>query len=100
MVIDLLGGVFSDLSLAFKENFDLIAASTYTLVIVRFFSISQKASRRVFVGDPETDSDCDLGHGCRGHYCSYDTESKGKATTKERGTACDLETFFVLLLFT
>ena len=34
MLIDLLGGVFSDLSLAFKAPFDVIAAITYSLVIV------------------------------------------------------------------
>ncbi|KIK60902.1 hypothetical protein GYMLUDRAFT_598065 [Collybiopsis luxurians FD-317 M1] len=35
MAVDLLGGVFSDLSLAFKSGkFDAIAAVTYTLVIV------------------------------------------------------------------
>jgi len=34
MAVDLLGGVFSDLSLIFKEKFDIIAAITYTLVVV------------------------------------------------------------------
>ncbi|OBZ74152.1 Uncharacterized protein C2E12.03c [Grifola frondosa] len=34
MAVDLLGGVFSDLSLAFKANFDVIAAVTYSLVVV------------------------------------------------------------------
>ncbi|KAF7331046.1 hypothetical protein MVEN_02444900 [Mycena venus] len=34
MLVDCLGGVFSDLSLAFKPKFDAIAAITYTLVIV------------------------------------------------------------------
>ncbi|TFY54748.1 hypothetical protein EVG20_g9581 [Dentipellis fragilis] len=34
MSIDLLGGVFSDLSLVFKEKFDVIAAVTYSLVIL------------------------------------------------------------------
>ncbi|KAJ6578534.1 PQ loop repeat-domain-containing protein [Mycena capillaripes] len=34
MVIDLLGGVFSDLSLVFKDKFDIIAAITYSLVVV------------------------------------------------------------------
>jgi len=34
MAIDLLGGVFSDLSLIFKADFDIIAAVTYTLVVV------------------------------------------------------------------
>ena len=34
MAIDLLGGVFSDLSLAFKEHFDVIAGVTYSLVVV------------------------------------------------------------------
>jgi len=34
MIVDLLGGVFSDLSLIFKADFDIIASITYTLVIV------------------------------------------------------------------
>lgn len=37
MTIDLLGGVFNDLSLAFKPKFDVIAALTYSLVIVSPF---------------------------------------------------------------
>lgn len=34
MAVDLLGGVFSDLSLIFKADFDIVAAITYTLVVV------------------------------------------------------------------
>ncbi|KAJ6467911.1 PQ loop repeat-domain-containing protein [Mycena sanguinolenta] len=34
MVVDMLGGVFSDLSLAFKDQFDIIPAVTYSLVVV------------------------------------------------------------------
>ncbi|KAF7319386.1 hypothetical protein HMN09_00276500 [Mycena chlorophos] len=34
MAVDLLGGVFSDLSLAFKPKFDSVAAATYTVVVV------------------------------------------------------------------
>ncbi|KDQ61337.1 hypothetical protein JAAARDRAFT_149976 [Jaapia argillacea MUCL 33604] len=34
MTVDLLGGVFSDLSLAFKPKFDVIAGIAYTLVVV------------------------------------------------------------------
>ncbi|KII87512.1 hypothetical protein PLICRDRAFT_258225 [Plicaturopsis crispa FD-325 SS-3] len=34
MVVDLMGGVFSDLSLAFKAEFDVIAGITYSLVVV------------------------------------------------------------------
>ena len=34
MAVDLLGGVFSLLSLIFKEEFDIIAAVTYSMVIV------------------------------------------------------------------
>ncbi|KAJ6592234.1 hypothetical protein DFH09DRAFT_1415202 [Mycena vulgaris] len=34
MFVDMLGGVFSDLSLAFKDKFDVIAGVTYTLVVV------------------------------------------------------------------
>jgi hypothetical protein len=37
MIIDILGGLFSDLSLAFRDKFDVIAAVVYTLVIVRPF---------------------------------------------------------------
>jgi hypothetical protein len=40
MFIDMMGGVFNDLSLAFKEEFDVIAAVTYTIVIVRSFNHS------------------------------------------------------------
>ena len=34
--VDLLGGVFNDLSLVFKESFDVVAGVTYSLVVVRF----------------------------------------------------------------
>lgn len=34
MTIDMLGGVFNDLSLAFKEKFIVLASITYTLVVV------------------------------------------------------------------
>ncbi|KAK7687829.1 hypothetical protein QCA50_009048 [Cerrena zonata] len=34
MLVDLLGGLFNDLSLAFKDEFDVIAGVTYTLVVV------------------------------------------------------------------
>ncbi|KAF8889356.1 PQ loop repeat-domain-containing protein [Infundibulicybe gibba] len=34
MTIDILGGVFSDLSLAFRDDFDILAGIAYTLVIV------------------------------------------------------------------
>ncbi|KAI0654042.1 PQ loop repeat-domain-containing protein, partial [Cubamyces menziesii] len=34
MLVDMLGGVFSDLSLAFKEKFDVVAGVTYSLVVV------------------------------------------------------------------
>ncbi|CCM02556.1 uncharacterized protein FIBRA_04659 [Fibroporia radiculosa] len=34
MAIDMLGGIFSDLSLAFKSQFDVIAAVTYSVVVV------------------------------------------------------------------
>ena len=36
MTIDMLGGVFNDLSLAFKDKFIVLAAITYTLVVVSF----------------------------------------------------------------
>lgn len=35
MSVDLLGGVFNDLSLAFKDEFDIVAGVTYSLVVVR-----------------------------------------------------------------
>ena len=38
MTIDLLGGVFSDLSLVFKPKFDVIAAVAYSLVVVSAFT--------------------------------------------------------------
>lgn len=38
MAIDLLGGVFSDLSLVFKKDLDVIAAVTYSLVVVSMSS--------------------------------------------------------------
>lgn len=34
MTIDMLGGVFNDLSLAFKSDFNVIASVTYSLVVV------------------------------------------------------------------
>ena len=37
ITIDLLGGVFSDLSLVFKEKFDVLASITYSLVVVCIF---------------------------------------------------------------
>ena len=40
MVVDMMGGIFSDLSLAFKDKFDVVAGITYSLVIVRLASTS------------------------------------------------------------
>ena len=40
MAVDLLGGVFSDLSLIFKADFDVIPAITYTLVVVSTFMLA------------------------------------------------------------
>ena len=34
MVVDMSGGVFSDLSLAFKDSFDVVAGISYSLVVV------------------------------------------------------------------
>ncbi|KAI0369152.1 PQ-loop-domain-containing protein [Pilatotrama ljubarskyi] len=34
MLVDMLGGIFSDLSLAFKQSFDVVASVTYSLVVV------------------------------------------------------------------
>ena len=39
MFIDMMGGVFSTLSLVFKTEFDVIAGVTYSLVVVRAFSL-------------------------------------------------------------
>ncbi|KAF9462914.1 PQ loop repeat-domain-containing protein [Collybia nuda] len=39
LIIDILGGVFSDLSLVFREKFDVLAAIAYTLVIVKNFMV-------------------------------------------------------------
>lgn len=36
LLIDILGGVFNNLSLAFKEKFDAVASLSFTLVIVSF----------------------------------------------------------------
>jgi hypothetical protein len=36
MVVDISGAVFSLLSLAFKAQFDTVAAITYAVVVVRF----------------------------------------------------------------
>lgn len=41
MFIDMLGGVFSTLSLVFKTEFDVIAGVTYSLVVVSNFSSVQ-----------------------------------------------------------
>lgn len=37
MLVDLMGGVFSDLSLVFKKKLDIIAAVTYSIVVVSHF---------------------------------------------------------------
>ncbi|KAI0687697.1 PQ-loop-domain-containing protein [Cerioporus squamosus] len=34
MAVDMMGGVFSDLSLAFKDSFDVVAGVTYSLVVL------------------------------------------------------------------
>ena len=39
MAVDIGGGVFSILSLAFKETFDGIASVTYTVVIASHLSV-------------------------------------------------------------
>ena len=38
MCIDLMGGVFNDLSLVFKDKFDVVAGITYSLVLVCLIS--------------------------------------------------------------
>lgn len=37
MFVDMMGGVFSDLSLAFKDRFDIVAGIAYSLVVVCIF---------------------------------------------------------------
>ncbi len=41
MAIDMMGGLFSVLSLVFKQKFDVIAGVTYGLVVVSIKRISQ-----------------------------------------------------------
>jgi uncharacterized protein with PQ loop repeat len=36
LTIDILGGLFSDLSLIFRDHFDVVAAASYTAVIVSY----------------------------------------------------------------
>jgi lipid-A-disaccharide synthase-like uncharacterized protein len=36
LTVDILGGVFSDLSLVFRDKFDIVAAMSYNLVIVSY----------------------------------------------------------------
>jgi hypothetical protein len=43
LTVDILGGLFSDLSLAFRDRFDVIAALSYTAVIVSSGSQSSSA---------------------------------------------------------
>lgn len=54
MVIDWLGGVFSTLSLVFKEKFDVIAGVTYSLVIVSN-PLASSTLRRRFIVVPAND---------------------------------------------
>ena len=51
LLIDILGGVFNNLSLVFKEKFDVVASLTYTLVIVSSpsFFFSQNLLRFPFI---------------------------------------------------
>lgn len=47
MVVDMLGGIFSDLSLVFKAPpFNVIAAISYSLVVVRTHSLALIYVRR------------------------------------------------------
>lgn len=41
MTIDMLGGVFNDLSLAFKDKFIVLASITYTLVVVSMRTLAR-----------------------------------------------------------
>ncbi|KAI0630547.1 PQ loop repeat-domain-containing protein [Trametes polyzona] len=49
MLVDMLGGVFSDLSLAFKEEFDIVASVTYSLVVVTAMVTSRQVMDAVIV---------------------------------------------------
>ena len=44
MAVDLMGGVFSLLSLAFKEHFDVIAAVAYGAVVVSLVTLSSTST--------------------------------------------------------
>ncbi len=51
LLVDILGAVLNDLSLVFRVKFDIIAAITYTLVIVRSF-LSYVVFWKVFTYGP------------------------------------------------
>jgi hypothetical protein len=40
MMIDMTGGIFSDLSLAFRDGFSITASITYSLVVVSILTVS------------------------------------------------------------
>ena len=77
MSVDLLGGVFNDLSLAFKEDFDVVAGVTYTLVVVRHSAVF---ITRVTAVDKV--AGVGVGWGRR-HLCN-DPESEGKTASQAR----------------
>lgn len=66
MFIDFLGGVFSDLSLAFKPKFDVFGAVAYSLVIVSLSADAYTDTAHIFV---------DFGRGCA--YTSTYTQPQG-----------------------
>lgn len=68
MFVDLMGGIFSDLSLVFKADLDVIAAVTYSIVVV-----SPLNAPRIFILSKWV-----LGHGCGCHHLCSDTQSKGQ----------------------
>lgn len=74
MIVDLLGGVFSLLSLVFKDDFDVIAAVAYSAVVVSTFTTldSMLSTTRLGVGR------CD-------RSCCVDTQPDGTQATTEGG---------------
>lgn len=78
MIIDLLGGVFSDLSLVFRPNFDVIAGVAYSLVVARTLPGYSTTYINLI----------SLFYQGSGWYCDYtrlNTQSAGGTKTETRG---------------
>lgn len=71
ILVDALGGVFSLLSLIFKEEFDVIAGVTYSVVIVGIFLLSESF-----------DANNCIGHGLGN--LNYGDDSQSHCTTEEK----------------